>query len=256
MPFWGFFQHTAPPPHLQSHGLPGESVESSLHLPLTCWVNKSKFRAERKTLVSAVQIRSPPYTGPCPAAQGYMDPHRLIGKYWQGNGVLFPLLHAGERSQKQMGPTLGCEEGMRVDEVEMYGDVFWSHRVWAFCTGCLSWERVSPLGQLWQLESLLKQSFWWPRREFSKHAWWKRKNSFIFCKACSERNCAKLQTTQSPFSNTFYWQEGIDQGVGWWSLMLESVGYRCGACTLFSAPPLSSTTNFSSDVSAGAGDEA
>lgn len=133
---------------IQAHGFPEESAESSLHLPLTCWVNKSKFRAERKTSVLVVQIRSPPYTGLCPPAQGYMDLHRLIGNYRQGNGVLFLLLHAGERSQKQMGPTLVCEEGIWVDEVEMYGDVLWSHRVWAFCTGCLSWESVYPLGHL------------------------------------------------------------------------------------------------------------
>lgn len=42
----------------------------------------------------------------------------------------------------------------------------------------------------------------------------------------------------------------------WWSLMLESVGYRCGPCTLFWAPPLSSTTNSSSDAAADAGDGA
>lgn len=127
-------------PHLPKHMV----SRGKVHLPLTCWVNKSKFRAERRASVLAVQIKSPPHTGPCPPAQGYMDPPRLIGKYWQGNGVLFLLLHAGERSQKQMGPALGCEEGMWVDEVEMYRDVLWSHRVWAFCTGCRSWERVYP----------------------------------------------------------------------------------------------------------------
>lgn len=130
-------------PHLQAHGFPGESAESSLHLPLTCWVNKSKFRAERKTSVSAAQIRSPPYTGPCPPAQGCMDRHRLIGKYWQGNGVLFPA----PSCRGEVPKADGTHFGMWVDEVEMYGDVLWFHRVWAFCTGCLSWESVYPLRQ-------------------------------------------------------------------------------------------------------------
>lgn len=135
------FSNTSPL-HLPAHGFPGGSSESSLHLPLTCWVNKSKFRAERKTSVSAAQIRSAPYTGSCPAAQGYMDLHRLIAKYWQGNGVLFLLLHAGERSQKQMAPTLGCEKRTWVDEVEIYGDVLWFHR---FSTGYVSRKSVFPL---------------------------------------------------------------------------------------------------------------
>lgn len=196
-----------------------------------------------------------------------MDLHRLIAKYWQGNGVLFLPLHAGERSQKQMAPTLGWEKQTREDEVKIDRDVLWFQTVGAFSTGYWSRKSVSAWGLSLLIAgfSRLEKCLMALNRIFSKClmdvSFEMTKETILLFSVHQHREELCQATKYSvPLQQYFLLTRGNRSRCRpcfhWWSLMLESVGYRCGPCTLFWAPPLSSTTNSSSDAAADAGDGA